>query len=43
MRIIGDLANSDYVMNNVFWVGVYPGLDEARIAALAQQLREVVQ
>lgn len=30
-RVIGDLPNSDFVMNNVFWIGVYPGLDRARI------------
>ena len=28
-RKIGDLANTDFVMNNVFWVGVYPGLTDA--------------
>jgi CDP-4-dehydro-6-deoxyglucose reductase, E1 len=27
-RVIGDLVNSDYVMNNVFWIGVYPGLTQ---------------
>ena len=27
-RIIGDLANTDFVMNNSFWVGVYPGMTQ---------------
>jgi CDP-6-deoxy-D-xylo-4-hexulose-3-dehydrase len=30
-RKIGELANTDYVMNNVFWIGVYPGLTEDMI------------
>jgi CDP-6-deoxy-D-xylo-4-hexulose-3-dehydrase len=25
-RVIGDMSGSDYVMNHVFWIGVYPGL-----------------
>jgi CDP-6-deoxy-D-xylo-4-hexulose-3-dehydrase len=25
-RKIGELPNSDYIMHNVFWIGVYPGL-----------------
>lgn len=31
-RIIGDLRNTDIVMNNTFFVGVYPGIDDEQIA-----------
>ena len=26
-QIISDLANTNYVMQNSFWFGVYPGID----------------
>ena len=40
-RVVGDLRNADYVMNNVFWIGVYPGLNEAMIEHMLNSLREV--
>lgn len=30
-RIIGDLQNTDYIMNNTFFIGVYPGIDDSQI------------
>ena len=34
-RVIGDLANTDVVMNRTFFVGVYPGIDDARLDRMA--------
>jgi CDP-6-deoxy-D-xylo-4-hexulose-3-dehydrase len=41
MRRIGSLPNSDFVTNNVFWVGVYPGLTTPMLDYMAECLSEV--
>jgi CDP-6-deoxy-D-xylo-4-hexulose-3-dehydrase len=35
-RVAGELRNTDYVMNNVFWVGVYPGLSSQVLSYVAE-------
>jgi len=40
-RVIGDLARTDYVMRNVLWVGVYPGLTEPMLQHIAEVIAEV--
>lgn len=37
-RIHGDLENTDFVMNNVFWVGIYPGLGDESLRFVADSL-----
>jgi CDP-6-deoxy-D-xylo-4-hexulose-3-dehydrase len=41
-RVAGDLSNTDFVMNNVFWVGVYPGLTPPMLDFVAQTIREFI-
>jgi CDP-6-deoxy-D-xylo-4-hexulose-3-dehydrase len=31
-RVHGELTNSDRIMHQTFWIGVYPGIDDATIA-----------
>jgi CDP-6-deoxy-D-xylo-4-hexulose-3-dehydrase len=39
-RIVGNLANSDFVTDNVFWVGVYPGLTKPMLDYMVESLAE---
>jgi CDP-6-deoxy-D-xylo-4-hexulose-3-dehydrase len=37
-RVIGDLKQTDYVMRNVIWVGVYPGLTKPMLQHIAEAI-----
>ena len=41
-RVVGNLDNSDFVVNNTFWVGVYPGMTDTMIDYMAQVIKEAV-
>ncbi len=38
VRIASELTNTDLVMNNTFWIGVYPGLSEEMLDYAAGQI-----
>ena len=39
-RIVGDLSNSDKVMRYIFWIGVYPGIDDKKIDYIYETFKE---
>ena len=41
-RIIGDLSNTDRVMKDTFWVGVYPGMTDKMIDYMAKIINKAV-
>ncbi len=42
-RIVGDLTNTDKVMNDGFWVGVWPGIDEPRRVYMVEMFKQMIK
>ena len=42
-RVVGTLQNSDRIMRDTFWVGVYPGMTDEMIAYMAKTICEAVK
>lgn len=38
-RVVGELAGTDRIMNDTFWVGVYPGMSDTMIDYMAETIR----
>ena len=41
-RIVGKLTNTDIIMNNSFWVGVYPGMTDSMIDYMIETIIHAV-
>ena len=39
-RVVGNLENTDRIMNDSFWIGVYPGMTDDMIDYMAQSIRD---
>ena len=42
-RVVGSLEQTDRIMSDTFWVGVYPGMTDEMIDDMAKVIREAVQ
>jgi len=38
-KVSGDLRNTDFVMENTFWIGLYPGLNEQHLRYTCDKIR----
>lgn len=41
-RVVGTLENTEYIMNNTFWVGVYPGMTDEMIDYMAKVIIKAI-
>lgn len=42
-RVVGDLPNTDKIMNDSFWIGLYPGMGDEAIAYMVAKIREFIK
>jgi len=42
-RIVGNLSNTDLIMKNSFWLGVYPGMKEEMIEYIIEKIHKFVK
>lgn len=42
-RVVGSLDNTNFIMENSFWIGVYPGMTEEKLAYMCKVIHEAVK
>ena len=41
-RVVDSLENTEFIMNNTFWVGVYPGMTDEMLQAMADAIKDAL-
>lgn len=41
-RVAAPLSNTDHIMHHTFWVGVYPGMSEEKLAYMASTIKDFI-
>ena len=41
-RVVGNLENTERILRDTFWVGVYPGMNDEMIDFMAKTIREAI-
>ena len=42
-RVVGNLDKTSTIMNNTFWIGVYPGLIREELDFVVEQIKKFVR
>ncbi len=42
-RVVGSLDNTDFIMNNSLWIGVYPGMTKEKLDFMMEQIKGFVK
>ena len=42
-RVVGKLDNTDRIMNQAFWIGVYPGMNQTKLDYMIRMIKDFVE
>ena len=42
-RVVGELTNTDKIMEKTFWIGVYPGMTDEKLDYMVKMIKEGIE